>query len=341
MKLRIDQVAADAARGLRPVYLISGDEALMVGEALDTLRKAAKEQDFSTRELLIAERGFDWSELTVSGQSLSLFSEKKIIDLRLPTGKPGKPGSDAICEYLASPPEDTILLISAAKLDGSAMSSRWVKAIDKAGAVIRVWPLEARELPGWIQGRLRSAGLTASRDAVLHLARRVEGNLLAAQQEIDKLALMHDGSEISPETIDDAVADSARYSVFLLADEAMSGRVNRALRMLGGLRREGVVPVLVLWALGREARMLAAMAEQLSVGRSEAEVMKSHRIWNQRQGIVRQALARIDRQSGYALVSLAERADRAAKGQSGENPWQLLTQMIVLLAGGRSNGQAA
>lgn len=341
LKLRPEQVADDLKRSVRPVYLITGDEALIVGETMDALRAAAREQDFLTRELLVAERGFDWSSLTVSSQSLSLFSEKKMIDLRLPTGKPGKPGSDAICQYLASPPEDTLLVISAPKLDRSAMASKWVKACDQAGAVIRVWPMEARDLPGWIESRMKRAGLTATRDAILHLARRVEGNLLAAQQEIDKLALIHDGQEITPENVDEAVADSARYNVFLLADEALAGRVTRALRMLGGLRREGVVPVLVLWALGRESRAIAAMVEQVAAGQREADVLKAHRVWSNRQPVIRQALARLSRPFAYQLIELTERADRAAKGQSSEDAWELLSQIIVILATGQSAGRAA
>lgn len=341
MKISVEQLAGQLKRDLLPVYLITGDEPLIVSEALDQLRKAAHAQGYLSREIYFAERGFDWNNLSAAGQSMSLFSERKIIDLRLPTGKPGNAGSLAIAELLAHPPEDTLLLISAPKLEGSAMSSRWVKAIDKAGAVIRIWPMEPRDLPGWINNRMQKEGLDAERDAVLHLARRVEGNLLAAQQEIDKLALLHAGGRITADDIDAAVADSSRFTVFKLADEAMAGRTERAIRMLGRLRREGAAAVLVLWALGKEVRQLASMREQLDNGGSMASLMSSNRIWKNRQGITGAALQRLDCQILYQLVAWVERADRAAKGQSGEDAWELLLTITAGLASGRAPGLAA
>ncbi|MEM7764959.1 MAG: DNA polymerase III subunit delta [Pseudomonadota bacterium] len=341
MKLRPEQVERETAKSLLPAYLVCGDEALIVGETLDLLRAAARRQGFETRDLLVAERGFDWSQLTVAAQSLSLFSDRKIIDLRLPTGKPGRPGSEAISEFLSMPGDDNLLIVSAPKLDGSAMSSKWVKAIDAVGAVVRVWPVEARDLPGWIQTRMQRAGLQADRDAVLQLARRVEGNLLAAQQEIDKLALLHEGSAITAEDIDTAVADSARYDVFLLVDEALAGRTARALRMVGGLRREGVVPVMMLWALAREARQLAALREQIDAGATANAAIRAARVWQKRQPLVARAVGVLDGKSSGYLLTLCERADRAAKGMSGEDPWQLILRIVTLIATGKTDGLLA
>lgn len=341
MKMRADQVAGQASKGLLPVYLVTGDEPLIVNEALDALRAAARDQQYLSREVLFAERGFDWNQLASAGQAMSLFSERQLIDLRLPTGKPGTSGSQVITDYVARPPEDTVLLISAPKLEGSAMSSRWVKAIDKAGAIIRIWPLEPQDLPTWINNRMRQQGMEAERDAILHLARRVEGNLLAAQQEIDKLALLHSGGRLGVAEIDAAVADSSRFTVFRLADEVLAGRVGRAVRMLGSLRREGVSPVLVLWALGRELRQLAVMREQLDDGVAAGALMSKYRVWNNRQGLVGASLQRLDLATLYALVALMDRADRAAKGQSGEDAWELLLTISVGLAAGQMPGQAA
>lgn len=320
---------------------MTGDEVLGVGETLDAIRASARDAGFDMRELLVAERGFDWASLTAASQSMSLFSERKIIDLRIPNGKPGRQGSEAICEFLEVASDDLLLLVSAPKLDGSTMSSKWVKAIDQHGVVVRVWPPEAKDFPAWISGRLAKAGLSASRDAVLQLARRVEGNLLAAQQEIDKLSLLITEGEVTAKDIEAAVADSARYDVFLLADEALSGRVQRALRMVGGLRREGTVPVLVLWALAKEARQLAVMREALEQGEPMASLFRTHRVWQKRQAVIRQCLSRIDTAAAVQLIQLCDRADRASKGQSGEDAWQLILRIVLLLSTGRDLQQAS
>ncbi|MEM9173331.1 MAG: DNA polymerase III subunit delta, partial [Pseudomonadota bacterium] len=242
MKLKLDDLGASLSQGLLPIYLISGDEPLLVGEALDQIRTMARDNGYLERELHVAERGFDWAGLLANTGNLSLFAERRIIDLRLPTGKPGD-GSKMIAALAEQPPEDTLVLISAPKLESSQLSSKWVKAIDKAGAIVRIWPIEAGALPGWINNRLRRQGLNASRDAVLQLARRVEGNLLAAKQEIDRLALECTGGELGVDDVENTVADSTRYTIFKLADEALAGRTPRALRMLAGLQREGLAPV--------------------------------------------------------------------------------------------------
>ena len=341
VKLRLDGLEKRLAGTLAPVWFVTGDEPLLVNEATDAIRRAARAQGFDTRDLFVAERGFDWNRLAEAGQSLSLFSEKRIIDLRLPTGKPGDKGGRAIAELCAQPNDDTLLLVTAPKLDKGGMSTKWVKALDAAGVVLQIWPLEARELPGWIHSRCVDAGLEPDREAVLHLARRTEGNLLAAQQEIDKLALLAPSRAVTVEDVEAAVADSARYNVFKLADEALAGRTDRALRMLGGLRREGVAATLVLWALGRELRQLAAMAEQVAAGAGVPRVLSQFRVWQKREGLFGAALSRVDCQLAYALVVLTERADRAAKGQSGEDPWQLLLRITAALASGRLADRAA
>ncbi|MEL6869272.1 MAG: DNA polymerase III subunit delta [Pseudomonadota bacterium] len=332
MKLKPEDIDGHLKRGLAGVYLVTGDEPLIVNEVLDRIRAAARADGFTTRNVHVAERGFDWNVLTQASVSMSLFSDRSIIDLRLPTGKPGDAGSKAIAGMLEHPPEDTLLLVSAPKLDGSAMSTRWVKAIDKAGVIVRVWPLEAQHLPRWINERMQQAGLTVSRDAVLHLARRVEGNLLAAQQEIDKLALLSEGRELGVDDIDAAVADSTRFTVFKLADEALAGRCERALRMLGGLRREGLFPVLPAWALTKETRQLTAMSEAMASGRSISDVLSQWRVWSNRQNLYRGALQRLPLSVLVQLVALCERIDRAAKGQSREQPWQLLRHLTAALA---------
>ena len=341
MKIRLSDLQRHLERELAPVWLVSGDEPLLVNEATDAIRKSARAQGYETRDLFVAERGFDWDRLAEAGHSLSLFSERRILDLRLPTGKPGDKGGRMIASLVETPPEDTLLLVTAPKLDKRGANAKWVKSIDAAGMMLQIWPLEARELPGWIDARCRQAGLSPDREAVLHLARRTEGNLLAAQQEIDKLALLSDGGTVTADDVEAAVADSARYTIFKCADEALAGRTDRALRMLGGLHREGVAATLVLWALGREVRQIAAMAEQVAAGAPITTVIDQHRVWSSRKGIMRAALSRIDGELAYALVTLTERADRAAKGQSGEDAWPRLLRLVAGLSTGSGAALAA
>lgn len=330
MKLKLDDLGASLSQGLLPIYLISGDEPLLVGEALDQIRTMARDNGYLERELHVAERGFDWAGLLANTGNLSLFAERRIIDLRLPTGKPGD-GSKMIAALAEQPPEDTLVLISAPKLESSQLSSKWVKAIDKAGAIVRIWPIEAGALPGWINNRLRRQGLNASRDAVLQLARRVEGNLLAAKQEIDRLALECTGGELGVDDVENTVADSTRYTIFKLADEALAGRTPRALRMLAGLQREGLAPVQPAWALSRESRQLAAMTQAMDDGLSLSQCLAQWRIWRNRMDVYRAALTRLNADKAAQLVSLAERTDRAAKGQADDDAWRLMRHWVVAL----------
>ena len=333
MKIAADQLPRQLSKQLLPAYLITSEEPLLVGEACDAVRSAARQAGFTSREVYVAARGFDWKSLATSGQNLSLFAERRIVDLRLPTGKPGTEGSKAIVELLAAIDGDTLLLVSAPKIDRNGMSSKWVKAIDKAGGVVQCWPPAPGELPGWIEGRLRTVGLSAPRDALVEMARRVEGNLLAAQQEIDKLALLHGGGTLTADDMAAAVADSSRFDVFKLADAALAGNAARALNILGSLRREGVSPVLICWALAREVRSVAAVSELVSGRTGIDAAMAKQRVWRSRQGVVRACLQRHTEASLFALLDLAAHADLVAKGQFAADPWDVLIELAAGLAG--------
>ena len=231
MKISANQLAPQLKKSLLPCYLVSGDEPLLVGEALDAIRAAAREQGFGSRELFVHSAGFDWSEFSGCGDNLSLFAERRIIELRLPTGKPGIKGSAAIAEFAADVADDVMLLVSAPKLDSKARNAKWVKALESRGGLVQVWPVDLEDLPGWISQRMRQAGMQPDRDAVRLIADRVEGNLLAAQQEVEKLRLLHGEGPISADEVDQAVADSSRYDVYKLVDAAVSGDAPRALRV--------------------------------------------------------------------------------------------------------------
>ena len=243
MKLAPAQLGKHLQGALAPVYVVCGDEALLCQEATDAIRSASRAQGFTEREVFHAEANFDWGMLYEAGASLSLFAEKRVIELRIPNGKPGDKGAAAILEYLGRPPEDTLLLITLPKLDGSAQKTKWAKALIDGPhcQYVQIWPVDANGLPQWIRQRLAQAGMNASAEAIDLIAARVEGNLLAAAQEIEKLKLLADGQQIDAGTVQAAVADSARYDVFGLIDAILNGEAAHALRMLDGLRGEGPV----------------------------------------------------------------------------------------------------
>ena len=334
MKIPANQLTSSVQKSLLPCYLVAGDELLLVNEALDTVRACARAQGFGTRELHFATTGFDWAELAGSSANLSLFSEKRIVELRLPTGKPGRQGGAGIIQLLENAGDDLLVLISAPKLDRSAAASKWAKACESRGALVQVWPVDLRELPSWIAGRMQKVGLNPDRNAVRLIADRVEGNLLAADQEIEKLRLLLGEGEVTGDDVNNAVANSSRYDVYKLADAAVGGDPSRALRVLDGVRAEGVEPVIVIWALTRELRVLGKLADRVQGGAELGSALQKSGVWRNRQGIVRSCVARHRTSDFYQLVKLARRADAAAKGQSGEDAWQLATDIVLRLAMG-------
>ncbi len=329
MKINVNQLPSHLQKNLAHCYLVTGDEHLLVSEALDSIREAAHLHGFTSRELHIATQGFDWAGLRNSSSNLSLFAEKRIVELRLPTGKPGRTGSQAIADLVESTDADLMLIVSSAKLDRSGQASKWVKSIEAKGVHCQVWPIGARELPGWIAGRMRQAGLQPDRGAVAMIADRVEGNLLAAGQEIEKLRLILGEGKVSAEDVSTAVANSSRYDVFKLVDAALGGDASRALRILSGLRAEGVEPVIVIWALTRELRTLASLTDTVSQGMDLASGMQKTGVWRNRQALVRSCVSRHKHGDFHRLLKTAGHADQAAKGQFRADPWQLSTDIVL------------
>jgi DNA polymerase-3 subunit delta len=333
MQLKPEQLAQHLKKGLAPVYLIHGDELLIVQEAADAIRAAARARGYSDREVFTVERDFDWNRLTEASNSLSLFAERRILEVRMPGAKPGEAGGKALRDYAARPAEDTLLLVVSGKLDAQQRKSKWVTDLEAAGAGIPVWPVDARALPQWIRARMQGRGLQPTPEAVELLAERVEGNLLACAQEIDKLALLVGAGPVDAAAVTAAVADSARFDVFGLVDSALAGEAGRSLRMLAGLRGEGVEPVLVVWALARELHTLAALAWETARGEPPGQVMARHRVWQTRQGPIGRALARHKLDTWLDLLARCARLDQTVKGQAPGNPWDELVQLCLLLAG--------
>lgn len=323
-----------AAGTIAPVYLIAGSEDLLRLEACDAVRQAAKAQGYAEREVFEAGTGFDWDSLFASYSAMSLFASRRLLDLRLPTGKPGKEGAAAIEAFCANPPPDLCLLISAG--DWSKQhEAAWVRSVDRVGVVLTVWPLKPAELPGWIARRLKQRGVDADAAAVAVLAERVEGNLLAAAQEVDKLALLVRGERLDAARMQDLVADSARYDVFGMTEAAFNGDAARALRMLRGLRDEGeqIVP-LMNWVAG-QVQVLAQVSAVAQNGGNVAAALQAGRVWESRQAAYRKLIQRLGPAGCQRLLSACAELDRASKGRSDEDPWRLMERVLVALAAPR------
>jgi len=329
MRVRPEQLEQHLGKSLAPVYLVTGDEPLQTNEACDAIRAAARAAGHENREVMEAGSGFDWSTLAAEANSFSLFAEKKIIDLRIPGGKPGREGGKSLAEYCERPPEDTILLITLPKLDRAQQNSKWFKSLEQLGVIVQIWPIEVQRLPQWIEQRLRKAGLHPDKEAVQMLADRVEGNLLAAHQEIEKLLLLHGTGSINAEQLAAAVADSARYDVFELVDSALRGETDRCLRILDGLRAEGVAPPVVLWALHREIAQLTAISADAAKGLSLDHAMTRAKVWEKRKPLVRGAALRLKTGAWLELLAKCQQADAAAKGANTWDPWLLLETICL------------
>lgn len=335
MKLRPEQLEAHLRQGLLPVYVLTGDEPLLVQECADAIRAAAARAGHAERVQHVIDRSFSWDALIADSQSLSLFAERKLTGLRF-TGKPDAGAAEALIALATRPPEDTVLLIELPKLDGAAAKSKWLSALDEAGAVITLYPVEAAQLPGWLQARARQLGLTLAEDAVQLLADRTEGNLLAAAQTLEKLRLLADEAVISVETVADLVSDSARHSVFDLADAILAGDVSRTARLMLGLEAEGEAESVVLWALQKDLRGLTLAAEEMAAsGQRQVSPQRLGQLgfWARRQGPAQMALRRLSLVRLQRLTSGLVEIDKAIKGQSPERAWDALLRLGMAMAG--------
>ncbi|MGJ8687470.1 MAG: DNA polymerase III subunit delta [Spongiibacteraceae bacterium] len=333
MRLRPEKLAGHLKQGLANCYLISGDELLLNQECCDEIRTACREQGVTEREILEVDRYFNWQQLHDVGQSMSLFAERKLIELRLGSAKMDAKSSAALQEYLNAADGSNILLLNCGRLDNRSLNSKWVKAIDAAGVVMQVWPIERRQLGQWIMQRMRARGMSADQNAVELLADRVEGNLLAANQEIEKLRILVGDKNISSDTVASAVASSARYDIFKLIDAALTGNAAYALKMLGGLIAEGGEEIAMLGALSRELRNLYQCAYAIEQGQGTERVLDNARVWDKRKPLYKACLNRLSSRKIGELLQLASRIDAAQKGQSAERPQPLLSNLVSTLAG--------
>ena len=333
MQLRGEQLPAHLERDLRPIYTLYGDEPLLVIEAADAIRAAARQKGFTERDVLTAMAGFDWNDLSSSTCNMSLFGGRTLVDLRIPTGKPGREGSAALQAYCARPSPDTLLLVTLPGLDWSEEKAVWLKALTEAGVTLKLTPPNLSELPAWIARRLQGQKQSADGESLRFIAERVEGNLLAAHQEILKLGLLYPQGKLSFEAVRDAVLNVARYDLDGLREALLSGDVARLARTLDGLRQEGEAPPLVLWALAEEVRALAQVKTGLAQGRPLDQALKDARVWGARLPLFKKAAQRTSANRAQAALQRAARIDRLVKGIGSGDIWDEFLRLGLLLSG--------
>ncbi|MEP6996203.1 MAG: DNA polymerase III subunit delta [Betaproteobacteria bacterium] len=333
MQVRPAQLAAHLARGLAPLYVVHGDEPLLAIEAGDQIRAAARVAGFDDREVLIAETGFKWDVLAAANRNMGLFASRKLVDLRLPSGKPGLEGARVLEDCARHPSADALTLITLPRLDRAATGSAWFSALEQAGVTVAVYPLERDELPQWIAARLARQTQRASADTLQLLADTTEGNLLAAQQEVLKLGLLLPEGELDPVAVEEAVADVARFDVFQLSEAWLAGDAARACRILASLEAAGEGLPLLLWQLGEDIHALAAVLTAAAGGIPVGAAVRSARVWGKRQAAMERAAQRVAPAAIPRLLTRLARLDALAKGIGRGNAWDDLRELALLLAG--------
>ena len=336
MRIYPEKLSGQLKQGLLPIYLVSSDEPLLAQEASDAIRSACRQAEYSERQVFHVERGFDWNIIREANASLSLFAEKRLLELRINSGKPGDQGSLVLQEYLARPAEDTVLLINVPRLDSSTLKTKWAKALmdSKLCGFIQLPNITIEQLPNWINQRLAQQGFSAEPQAIDLIVARTEGNLLAAVQEIEKLKLLTNATHLDLDTIQASIADSARYDVFGLVDAALEGDTERSLRMLAGLRSEGVEIPIILWAVARDIRQLSGLAQQLNQGTSLDRALA--KIWPaSRKPLFSKALKRLSGQQWQLLLKDAQLIDEQSKGQASGDAWVGMASVLLKMSGSR------
>jgi DNA polymerase-3 subunit delta len=331
--LRPEQLEGHLARELRALYVVHGDEPLLSLEVCDAIRAKARARGFSERTVLSAERSFDWNELAATAASRSLFGERKLIELRIPSGKPGTEGARAIEAFCADLPPDALAIVTLPRLDRAGQSSPWFRALEAKGTVVNVFPVERPRLPEWIAARLARQKQGAGPQTLRFLADSVEGNLLAAHQEIQKLALLLPQGELDFDAVREAVMNVARYDAGKLAEAMLSGDRARLARMLEGLRGEGEAPPRVLWLLAEEIRAICRVQDGLAAGRSLPDVCRDARVWGDaRQALVGKAARKFSRSALLSAIEHAAAVDRTIKGIVKGDAWDELMQLGLRFA---------
>lgn len=331
MKLTYFQLGPHLAKKIMPAYIVSGDDHLLKQEAIDLIRQAATKAGFTERTRLIAESGFDWEQLHSYLFSTSLLAEKQLLELNLNNAMPNKAGSAIICNYMQHPSPDQVLLIDLGKADAKISKSAWYQAIEKNSIVITIWPMPREQLPKWLTDRAKKTGIQLTHDAAVMLGEYCEGNLSSAAQAIEKLALLNLDKPIDARVVMKALQDESRFNIFDFVEALFTNDKNRALHILESLKEDGTDPVLVLWAVTRELRMLSTMAREIKSGTSYDKLYQKHRIFARRQTTIRRFLSNASEEFCHQLLTHAANIDRILKGAETGNAWQNLQLFCLRL----------
>ncbi|OGA21256.1 MAG: DNA polymerase III subunit delta [Betaproteobacteria bacterium RIFCSPLOWO2_02_FULL_67_26] len=335
MRISTEQLQPHLARELKPLYAVFGDETLLALEASDRIRARARAEGHTERTLLTADAGFKWSELAFASNSRSLFATRRILELRIPTGKPGVDGSEVLQRYCEGLPPDTITLIALPGLEWRTQKSGWFEALDRAGVLVEAKPVARKSLPEWLAGRLRAQNQEADPETLDFIAERVEGNLLAAHQEVQKLALLFPAGKIAHEQAREAVLDVARYDVFKLGEALLEGDVLHLARMVDGLKGEGIAPPLVLWAIANEVRAVGRVLDGLAAGKTPPQLWRDVKVWGpSHQSLMQQNCRRFSREQVESALLHAAKVDRMVKGLIRGDVWDELLQLTLRFAPG-------
>lgn len=332
MKIAANRLNTALTKSPAPIYLVAGNEDLLVAEASQNIREYALKNNFTERTVFHVTPKFDWTSLLANANSFSLFGDKTLLELRIPNNKINEAGKKTLFEYTQNPPENKILLIITQKLSGPTQNTKWYKSIEKIGLVVQVWPISHQQLPSFLTQRLHQQNISVEPAAIRFLAENTEGNLLAAKQAIEKISLLYDKKQLSLQEVVAAISDNSRYDIFSLVDAALAGETKRTTRILNGLKEEGVEPILILWGLAREIRSLSIMAFQLNQGESLRDVLYKNHVWEKRQPLVRLGLKRHNQKSLLKMLQQTAKIDRIIKGAETGNVWDGLLSLSIKLS---------
>jgi len=333
MQVRADDLSGQLQRGIAPLYVIHGDEPLLALEAGDAIRAAARAAGATEREVFVVESGFRWDAFLAANVNRGLFGGRKLVDLRIPSGKPGVEGGKALEAYAANPSPDNVTLVTLPRLDRATQKSAWFEALVGAGVTVAVYPVERDALPAWIAARMKRHRQRASRETLAFLADHCEGNLLAARQEIEKLALLLPEGELAPEAVEAAIADVARYDIFQLSESWLAGDATRVLRILSALQAEGDAPIAAIWQLVEDVHAIAAVHAMVREGSPLASAIRNVRVWGKRQDALERALNRVTPAAIPSLLLGLAKLDALSKGLGRGNAWSELAGIGLALCG--------
>ncbi|MCY4264798.1 MAG: DNA polymerase III subunit delta [Gammaproteobacteria bacterium] len=338
MKIKPEQLINQLKRQIWPLYWLSGDEPLLMQESADQIRIYCREQGFIERIVLNIEPGFDWGQFQSAYNNLSLLADRKVLDLRFASNKPDQTARDCLLKALEAPSEDIVILVSSPRLDASTLNTKWFKTLEAKSALIQIWPVNQEGLPSWLNNRLKQAGIEAEPDAMQILLDKIEGNLLAAKQEVERLKLLvcREGKgpvRLDSKTVMQSVADSSRYNAFQLVDAALLGDVARTQKILNRLKAEDTFPLVIVGSITRELRSLLIMVEKRQDGQALNAIMQTSRVWANRRSVVSSAVKRLSSNDIWRMLEQAWEIDQAVKGLSGSNPWDELGILLACLAG--------